>query len=84
MARILIVEETLNAIHGRALLEQAGYKVVATEVSGRKAISSSAELRPDITLVDVYLSGTMCDAELASVLLSRYAIPSLFITTYTA
>jgi len=56
--RCVIVDDNpgfLNA--ARLLLEQEGLQVVGVAMSGDEAVRAVAELRPDVTLLDIDLGG---------------------------
>ena len=61
----LIVDDNFEFLHAaRQLLQQEGINVVGVASSGAEALQRVAELRPDVTLVDVCL-GDECGFELA-------------------
>lgn len=63
--RCLLVDDSLDFLHtARTLLEQEGLQVVGVATTGADALVRAAELRPDVTLVDVDL-GTTDGFELA-------------------
>jgi CheY-like chemotaxis protein len=54
--RLLIVDDNAHFLEAaRDLLEQEGMAVVAVASTGAEALGRSAELRPDVALVDVDL-----------------------------
>lgn len=54
--RCLVVDDNSGFLHAaRVLLEQEGLEVVGTATSGAESIRRVAELRPDVTLLDVDL-----------------------------
>jgi CheY-like chemotaxis protein len=56
--RCVIVDDNLGFLHAaRLLLEQEGLEVVSVATSGDEALRVVAELRPDVTLLDVDLGG---------------------------
>jgi CheY-like chemotaxis protein len=57
--RCVIVDDSPDFLRtARALLEQEGLQVVGVASTGADALVRVAELRPDVTLVDVDLGGT--------------------------
>jgi DNA-binding NarL/FixJ family response regulator len=66
--RILLVEDEQIVRQGvRALLEQAGFEVVAEAPDGREAIRLAERLQPDIALLDLampHLNGTTAARQL--------------------
>jgi DNA-binding NarL/FixJ family response regulator len=56
--RCVIVDDNLGFLHAaRLVLEQGGLQVVGVASSGDEALRAVAELRPDVTLVDIDLGG---------------------------
>src|SRR3954452_12900157 len=56
--RCLIVDDNLGFLQAaRLLLEQEGLQVVGIATSGAEALRAVAELRPDVTLLDIDLGG---------------------------
>jgi CheY-like chemotaxis protein len=57
--RCLLVDDSLDFLcAARTLLEQEGLQVVGVASTGAEALVRAAELRPDVTLVDVDLGMT--------------------------
>jgi CheY-like chemotaxis protein len=56
--RCLIVDDSLRFLDAaRGLLEREGVAVVGVATSGAEALQRVADLRPDVTLVDIDLGG---------------------------
>lgn len=56
--RCLVVDDNRGFLQAaQVLLEQEGLQVVGTASNGAEAVRQVAELRPDVTLVDVDLGG---------------------------
>jgi DNA-binding NarL/FixJ family response regulator len=56
--RCVIVDDNLGFLHAaRLVLEQGGLQVVGVASSGDEALRAVAELRPDVTLLDIDLGG---------------------------
>jgi CheY-like chemotaxis protein len=69
--RCLLVDDSLDFLDtARTLLEQEGLQVVGVATTGADALVRAAELRPDVTLLDVDL-GTTDGFELARQLAGR-------------
>jgi CheY-like chemotaxis protein len=69
--RCLLVDDSLDFLQtARTLLEQEGLQIVGVATSGADALVRAAELRPDVTLLDVDL-GTTDGFELARNLADR-------------
>src|SRR5918995_7185565 len=63
--RCLLVDDSLDFLYAaRTLLEQEGLQIVGVATTGADALVRAAELRPDVTLLDVDL-GTTDGFELA-------------------
>ena len=82
-ARILLVEdEGIIAEDIRMSLQDFGYEVCAIVTSGEDAVLKTAELRPDLVLMDVVLQGAMDGIEAADQINSRFRIPIIYLTAY--
>jgi two-component system, response regulator PdtaR len=80
--RILIVEdEPIIALNTEADLETAGHTVVGFAMTSDEAISLADRCRPDLVLMDVRLAKGN-GVEAAEAIHNRWAIPSLFATSY--
>ncbi len=81
--KVLIVEDELIIAESiKRSLEQMGYKVVAIETSGIKAIEACKNLNPDIAVMDIKLEGEMNGIEAAEVIYSQHNIPTIYLTSY--
>jgi two-component system, response regulator PdtaR len=80
--RILLVEdELIIALNTEADLETAGHTVVGLAMTSDEAISLADRCRPDLVLMDVRLAKGN-GVEAAEAIHNRWAIPSLFATSY--
>src|SRR3954463_5097113 len=80
--RILIVEdEPIIALSTQVDLETAGHTVVGLAMTSEEAISLADRCRPDLVLMDVRLAKGN-GVEAAEAIHNRWAIPSLFATSY--
>jgi adenylate cyclase len=79
--RILVAEdEKIIAIDIRNTLRGLGYEVIAIVNTGEEAIKAAGELKPDMILMDIMLSGTMTGIDAAKVILPQYDIPVIYLT----
>lgn len=82
--RILVVEdEAIIAADLRARLQAFGYDVVESVRSGEEALEAYADLRPDLVLMDIKLSGEMDGIEAALSLRKTWSAGIVFLTSYT-
>jgi AmiR/NasT family two-component response regulator len=82
--RILIVEdERLVAEDLRDCLTHFGYDVVGIVASGEKAIDRVAELRPDLVLMDIHLSGQIDGVTAGGVIRMRHGTPVVYLTAFS-
>ncbi len=80
--RILIVEdEPIIALSTQADLETAGHTVVGLAMTSDEAITLADRCRPDLVLMDIRLAKGN-GVEAAEAIHARWAIPSLFATSY--
>jgi len=81
--KILIVKaEFLAAFALQDKLKLLGYQVCEPVPTGAKAIASAEQEQPDIILMDIQLVGNMDGIEAAREVMSRQAIPIIFMTGY--
>jgi PAS domain S-box-containing protein len=84
MARILIVEdERLTALDLREALTGLGHTVVGMAASGQDAIRLSAQMLPDLVLMDIYLEGEMDGVAATHEIYQQFQIPVIYLTAYT-
>src|SRR6185503_6998818 len=58
MTRVLVVDDQDLVRHGlRMILELGGVEVVAEAADGAQAVAATAELRPDVVLMDLRMPG---------------------------
>ena len=80
--RILIVEdEPIIALSTQADLETTGHTVVGLAMTSDEAITLADRCRPDLVLMDIRLAKGN-GVEAAEAIHARWAIPSLFATSY--
>jgi PAS domain S-box-containing protein len=80
-ARVLIVED--EALMARILhesLQQLGYSVLGTALSGEEAVQRVAETQPDLVLMDIKLQGEMDGVQAAEQIRTRFDIPVIYLT----
>lgn len=79
--RIQIVEdEAILAIHLEKILLKNDYHVSSIVSSGIEAIRKVSELKPDIILMDIMISGELDGIETAKIIKKDYDIPVIFLT----
>ncbi|HEV7372108.1 response regulator [Arenibaculum sp.] len=82
--RILIVEDdALVALGIRCTLEDLGYEVCGVAASEPEAVRLAAETRPDLTLMDIRLKGTVDGIDTARRLRAEFGIRSVYLSAYT-
>ncbi|HML26070.1 MAG TPA: ATP-binding protein [Methanomethylovorans sp.] len=82
-SRILIVEdERITALDIKYRLEDSGYVVTGIASSGKAAIESAEETKPDLVLMDIMIEGDMDGAQAALHVHDRFGIPVVFLTAY--
>ena len=82
-ADILLAEdERIVARHIGQVLKRSGYRVPATVATGEAAVAKASELRPDLVLMDVGLSGTIDGIEAAERIRDQTGIPVVYVTAY--
>jgi signal transduction histidine kinase len=80
-AQILIVEdESIVARNIENRLKRLGYAVPTIVSSGEDAVVQVAEMRPDLVLMDVQLTGEMDGVTAAEEIQARFDIPVVYLT----
>jgi len=82
--KILLVEDdVITAKDIKYRLEKIGYEVLDVISSGEEAVAIADELRPDIVLMDITLSGNLNGIEAATEIRMNFNIPIIFLTGYS-
>ena len=83
-AQILIVEdEQIVALDLQQRLIRMGHMVVGLAGTGAEAIARALVLRPDLTLMDIHLPGTLDGLETAAFLRTHLNLPIIYVTGAT-
>jgi PAS domain S-box-containing protein len=81
--QILIVEdEAIVADDIRQTLKSLGYSIAGTAKSGEIAVSTLAETRPDLVLMDIHLAGAMDGVQAAGEIHKTSDVPIIYLTAY--
>jgi CheY-like chemotaxis protein len=79
--RILIVEDDTIITHLLAtMLQKRGYAIAGVVTTGEEAVIKSAELNPDLIIMDVGLAGKMDGLEASHYIYQLFSYPVLFVT----
>ncbi|MER3434006.1 MAG: hybrid sensor histidine kinase/response regulator [Leptolyngbya sp. ERB_1_1] len=82
-ARILIVEdESIIALDIQTSLQNAGYQVVSIATSAEEALSDTANLQPDLVLMDIRLRSETDGVETAEQIWQNWQLPVIFLTAH--
>jgi len=82
--KLLIVEdEFLIAQDIRRIVTKLGYGVIGISKSANEAIDLVTAEKPDIALLDINIIGDINGIALSKILLNKYQIPYLFVTSYS-
>jgi len=82
-AQILVVED--DAIIGRhiqAILKKNGYEISAIVTSGKDAIQSAFDLRPELILMDIQLEGSLDGIMAAEAIQASLSVPIIYLTAF--
>ena len=81
---ILIVEdEGIVAKNLCSKLVQLGYEVAGTATSAQEAIEMALELRPQLILMDIQLSGQRDGIQAAEAVRAQYDVPVIYLTAHS-
>jgi PAS domain S-box-containing protein len=82
--KVLIVEdEPIVALDLQQEVEQFGCEVVGLAESADEALMAVEANRPDLTLMDVRIVGSMDGIQTARLLRNMYQVPAIFLTSYS-
>lgn len=82
--QILICEdEAVVAMGIESKLQNLGYQVVETAVSGEEAVQKAELTMPDLVLMDIVLQGEMDGIQAADQIRTQFDIPVIFLTAYS-
>jgi signal transduction histidine kinase len=82
-ARVLIVEdESIIALDIQTSLQSAGYQVVSIAATAEEALDDTANLQPDLVLMDIRLHGEMDGVETAEQIRQKWRLPVVFLTAH--
>ena len=83
LRRVLVVEdESLVALDIRRTLVRIGYDVVGAVATGEDAIRATAELAPDVVLMDIHLRGEIDGVEAVERILRGRDLPVVYLTAH--
>lgn len=78
--KIIVIEDSaIAAMDIQQILESFGYSVPLTIASGEEALERIIEIKPDLVLINIILSGEMDGIELAGEI-QKMGIPIVFLT----
>lgn len=80
---MIVEDEGITAFGMAASLEEMGYTVVSTVLTGEEAVRKAEGEKPDLILMDINLSGKMDGIEAACQMRSRLNIPVVYITAHS-
>ncbi len=79
--RVFIVEdEAITLMDQQQMMHDMGYEVAGVTFSGEMAIQEINDIRPDVVLMDIRLSGKMDGSEAAQKIRESHNIPVIFVT----
>jgi signal transduction histidine kinase len=83
--KILVVEDEVIVARDIALqLAAMGYESAGVAANAEQALHLADVARPDLVLMDIQLGGAMDGIEAAALMRSRFNVPVVFITAYSA
>ncbi|MGA1875124.1 MAG: response regulator [bacterium] len=81
--KILIVEdEAIEALDLQQRLTSLGYPAPEIVFSGEEALKKAEEIRPDLVLMDIMLSGEIDGVTAAEKIKAQFDIPIIYLTAY--
>jgi two-component system, response regulator PdtaR len=81
--KVLVVEdERILALSLKKKLEKLGFTVTGTASTGKEAIDSTNQEKPDLVLMDIVLKGEMDGIDTAKLIINLHEIPIIYLTAY--
>ena len=81
-SKILMVEDDMIIAADISMqLTKLGYEVIGINTRGEDALNTIEDNRPDIILMDIVLTGKMNGIEAAQIILEKYQVPVIFLTS---
>ena len=80
---LLVEDDPSTALLVGTVLRGQGYAVAGTAESGPQAMEMAVALRPDLVLMDIFLSGPMDGIEAAAGIRADPGCPIVFLTSHT-
>lgn len=77
---MLVEDELITALDIQRMLEKVGYHVSATIASGEEAVQKVMEIRPDLIIMDIFLSDEMDGIEASDMIIRQFDVPVIFLT----
>ncbi len=77
---MVVEDEGITAMSLQSSLEDLGYSVTSTVLSGEEAIIQAGKDRPDLVLMDISLRGEMDGIEAAGQISNQFNIPIVYLT----
>jgi len=82
MKIVIIEDDALIAYQIEACVQRLGHKVLGSFDNADDALEFISHNKPDFVFMDIELNGLMDGIQCANILKSKYAIPSLFLTSH--
>ena len=81
--KILIVENERIVAHDiKQRLQNLGYEVIGISGNGNDALEKTGEMKPDLILMDIVLTGEIDGIETAQQISKLYSVPFIYLTAY--
>ncbi|MEZ4483049.1 MAG: response regulator [Syntrophotaleaceae bacterium] len=81
---LLVEDEAITALAVNMALENLGYVTCQPAATGRQALDSLEQEKPDVVLMDINLTGDLDGIETARLMLQRSRPAIIFITGYSS
>ena len=80
---LLVEDETIVAMDLEERISRMGYQPTGRALSGQQAIELTAQLRPDVVVMDIRLQGEMDGITAAGEIYHQFAAPVIFLTAHS-
>ena len=79
----IIEDELIICTELSSALKDSGYTITGCFSSAEEGIVSIKEEKPDLVIIDIVLNGPLNGIEAAQIIMSRFDIPVVYVTSYS-
>src|SRR3954470_11205622 len=80
---VIADDDSIIRLDLRDLLQRMGYVVAGEAADAQSAVNMAREVRPDLVIMDIRMSGTMDGIDAAAILTAEHIAPVLLLTAFS-